>query len=243
MPKILQMKDMSDSFVIKKDPLPSIPFRGTIIGKSGSGKTGCLGAILLLPEFYGNDFKGEDMYIFSPMKNDFKMKTIIEYKEIPNENLVDNFDDSRLGELYEELVEQFEEDIRDGMKPSQKLIILDDLSYGNIRKPFNNLSRVMCNGRKQNISVLITGQLYTHLSPCVRENSSFFIIYRTSLKNLELIESEHNYLKSKKMFLKMFNENCPERHNFLVINYGAKFSDMYLDESFEVIDQSKLTDK
>ena len=41
----------------------------------------------------------------------------------------------------------------------------------------------------------------------------------------------------------MFNENCPERHNFLVINYGAKFSDMYLDESFEVIDQSKLTEK
>ena len=54
------------------------------------------------------------------LKNDFKMKTIIEYKEIPNENLVDNFDDSRLGELYDELVEQFEEDIRDGRYKNAK---------------------------------------------------------------------------------------------------------------------------
>ena len=239
MPKPLQMRDKADSFVIHKDPLPSVPFRGALIGKSGTGKTGLLGSLILLPEFYGDVFAGKDIYIFSPLKNDFKMSTIISYKSVPEENLTDNFDDRKLGELYEELVEEFEDDIAEKKTPSQKLIILDDLSFSNIRKPFNNLTMVLCNCRKQNISILITGQLYVHLSPCVRENSSFFIIYRTSLKNLENVEIEHNYMGNKKKFMKMINEHLKEKHDYIVINYGAKLKDMYLDKNFEPIDQTK----
>ena len=66
MPKCLRMIDKSDDYTIDKPLIDSLPFRMIICGKSGLGKTSLIGSMLLLPEFYGNDFKGDDIFIFSP---------------------------------------------------------------------------------------------------------------------------------------------------------------------------------
>lgn len=237
MPKVLRMIDQSDDFTTDKGLLPKVPFRGILCGKSGSGKTSALGSMLLLPEFYLNDFQGEDIYIFSPLRNDFKMQTIIETKDIPDGNITTDFDDELLGMIYDKLVSEFEHDLQIEKIPSNKLIILDDLSFSGALTSgrYNNISRVFCNGRKQNISIILTTQLYTHILPVCRENASFLIMYNTSLKQLESVAEEWNYLSTKKAFITMFRNNVKEKHDFLVINHSNKSEHMYLDKNFEPI--------
>ena len=237
MPIILKMKDKSDDFTVDKGLLPKLPFRGIICGKSGSGKTSALGSMLLLPEFYLHNFNGSNIYIFSPLLNDFKIETIIKVKEIPDGNISMNFDDTLLGLVYDKLVEDFQHDMISGIIPEHKLIILDDLSFSGAFTSgrFNNVSRVFCNGRKQNISIILTTQLYTHVLPVCRENASFLIMYNTSLKQLESVAEEWNYLSTKKSFIKMFRANVIEKHDFLCINHSGKSSEMYLNKNFEVI--------
>ena len=243
MPKVLKMKDISDDFTIDKGLLPKVPFRGILCGKSGSGKTSALGSMLLLPEFYLNDFTGDNIYIFSPLKNDFKMETIIAVKDIPDGNITTDFDDDILGMIYDKLVEEFDRDIKLNNNPPHKLIILDDLSFSGVFTSgrFNNISRVFCNGRKQNISIILTTQLYTHILPVCRENASFLIMYNTSLKQLESVAEEWNYLNTKKAFITMFRQNVKQKHDFLVINHSSKMENMYLDKDFEPI--KKITEK
>jgi len=237
MPQVLKMKDKSDDFTVDKGLLPKLPFRGIICGKSGSGKTSALGSMLLLPEFYLHNFNGANIHIFSPLLNDNKMETIIKVKEIPDGNISMDFDDALLGMVYDKLVEDFEHDMISGIIPEHKLIILDDLSFSGAFTSgrFNNVSRVFCNGRKQNISIILTTQLYTHILPVCRENASFLIMYNTSLKQLESVAEEWNYLSTKKAFIKMFRENVIEKHDFICINHSNTANNMYLNKNFEVI--------
>ena len=59
------MKDNTDSYTIKKNKLFDLPMRLLLIGKSGNGKSSFLGNLLLRKDMYRNDFKPENIYIFT----------------------------------------------------------------------------------------------------------------------------------------------------------------------------------
>ena len=237
------MKDKSDKHSISKDIIFDIPFRVVIVGKTGCGKTSCLGSLLLLNQFYRNDFKGKDTYIFSPLVNDFKMEQIISAKDIPDMNVFNGYDEDLLNALYDKLVEEYKKEEDELGKVSPKLVVLDDCSFdGSLRKGlFNSVSRIFCNGRKHNISIIITSQFYTHILPVCRSNISGAILYNTNRRQLELIAEDNNYLKTKKNFInEVFYENVKEKHDFIVINYSNPRSDLYLNKNFEVINTEDM---
>jgi DNA helicase HerA-like ATPase len=232
------MKDMSDDFTIDKGLLPNLSFRGLIVGRTGSGKTSALGSLLLLPEFYLNDFKGENIYIFSPLKNDFKMETIIKSKEIPPSNISTEYDDEMLGMIYDKVTDNFEQAIQLGDTPEHVLIVLDDLSFSGALRTgtFNNIARVFMNGRKQMVSIILTTQFYHHILNSVRQNASFVMLYNTSLRQLESVMEEHNFLPTKKQFVKMFRDNVKKKTDFILINHdNHEPENLYLDKNFEPI--------
>ena len=68
------------------------------------------------------------------------------------------------------------------------------------------------------------------------------IIFQTNNKELSVIEEEHNYLEDKKTFMKLFRENVKERHDFFVINYSNKHSEMYMNRDFEIISYNPKAD-
>ncbi len=237
MPHILKMKDLSDDFTVDKGLLPNLSFRGIIVGRTGSGKTSALGSLLLLEEFYLNDFKGENIYIFSPLKNDFKMETIIKVKDIPESNISTDFDDDMLGMIYDKVVSDFERSVKLDETPNHILIVLDDLSFSGALKTgtYNNIARVFMNGRKQMVSILLTTQFYHHILNSVRQNASFVMLYNTSLRQLDSIMEEHNFLPNKKMFISMFRQEVKKKTDFIVINHDNEPENMYLDKNFEPI--------
>ena len=90
--RLLSIKDDSIS---KKGMIFDLPMRVALCGASGMGKTSILGSLCLLNSFYSKDFKGKDIYIISPsLPTDFKLKTIIKEKDIPEENLYLDFDEA-----------------------------------------------------------------------------------------------------------------------------------------------------
>ena len=159
MPKVFKMKDISDNFTIKKDDIPSLPMRMLAIGRTGCGKSSiALGNLLLRDEFYRKDFLPENIFIFSgSLSGDIKLRTIIDNLDIPSSNLFDTYDQESANDIYDMLVENFNEKINDKMKPEHSLIIFDDLGFTNLQKTNkknNILDKILCNGRNFLISTI-----------------------------------------------------------------------------------------
>ncbi len=247
--KILAMKDPINKFKVNKRLIGNLPMRAVILGNSGSGKTSLLALMVIDPldQFYGDDFEGENIYIFSgSLKTDSKIEGIIEQKEIPDENVFDDYYDEELGLIYELIEDNIKMAKEDGDKPPHSLIILDDLTFNSkiSAKRNNNIKKVYLNGRKNLISIICVSQSYTTgLQPAIRENTNLLICYNMSQRQLERVEADHNYLDSKRAFYDMFRDNVKEKHDFLVINHTNKFSEMYLDKTFDVIDTKEYTTK
>jgi hypothetical protein len=242
MPKTLsiyKVKDEAETYYTKKDLIFDVPFRLLIVGKSQlSGKSNILVNLLLRDEFYNKDFDGENIFLVSPsITNDEKLKKIIKVKEIPEENLFLEYDEDVLKQLYQMLQDEYEEAKEAGEKPQNKLIIFDDMSYNGALKAKQHgiINKIFSNGRHINLSIITTSQKYSDLLTSSRENANGAIFFNCSNKQLELIESDHNYLGSKKEFMNMFRKVMDEKHSFLVVNYTNPKEQRYLNKDFDVI--------
>lgn len=239
MPKVLKVIDKSDSQVIHNGLLPDVRFFMVACGRTGSSKSTLITNIVANPEFpYSKIFKGENIYIFSgSLNSDEKIKKIIEFKEIPEENVYPNLNDEELNDLYDKLEEEYTERNSNEEPVEYPLVILDDLSFtgGFHGKKFNALNRFAMNSRKLAISVIVTTQYYYQILPSIRANASVFVLYNTSQKNLEAITDEHNYFSKKSTFIKMFKSNVKDKRDFMVVNYDNAGTDIYLNKEFEPI--------
>lgn len=239
--KFRKIKDTSDKLInVDKDQLFNLPMRLMIVGKSGSGKTSALVSLLLDKRYYNKDFKGDNIYIFSPMQNDHKMELLIDKKSIPMINIYNQFDDDILNELYNNLVEQFktEKELKK-KKISNKLVILDDLSFdGSLRNGnYNSVARLMMNGRKHGISVIVTAQYMSHILPSCRFNANSLILFNMNEKELDLVADEQNYSgMPKRKFKDLIRSQLNEAHDHIIINYtNNRKSGIYLNSNFEKI--------
>ena len=128
--EIYKMRDISDKNTVKKDKLFDLPMRLLLIGKTGQGKSNLLGNLILLPQYYNDDFEGEDIYVFSgSLRGDKKIQTIIKQKDIPPSNIFNDYNEDEISIVYDLLVELYNESISDNEKPKNKLLIFDDLSF------------------------------------------------------------------------------------------------------------------
>ncbi len=239
--KVLKVKDKTEKLTVSVNRLFSLPFRLILTGKSGSGKGGIITNICL-NENYGYKKLFTDYYIFAPEPYaDEKMRVVIEEHDVPESNIFEDIDE--LEELYDMLVDDFKERSSNDEKIRLPLLIIDDLAFsGRLANRFNALAKVYCNSRKFMISVITTAQAYTQIAKNIRLQASAMIIFQTSNKELEILETENNYLRGgKKAFYKMFRDNVKEKHDFLCINYSNNYDEMYLDKNFrplaEVIDK------
>ena len=191
MPKVFKMKDISDNFTIKKDDIPSLPMRMLAIGRTGCGKSSiALGNLLLRDEFYRKDFLPENIFIFSgSLSGDIKLRTIIDNLDIPSSNLFDTYDQEAANDIYDILVQNFNEKVNDKMKPEHSLIIFDDLGYTNLQKTNkknNILDKILCNGRKFLISTITLNQKLTQLNTNAREQCSAVMLWKSTKKQVDL---------------------------------------------------------
>lgn len=239
MPKLLKVIDKTDNYYTKIPKLFDLPMKILINGKSQlSGKSTTIVNLLLNEDFpYHKLFEGDDIYVISNNKLDNKVKILMNVKEIPLTNIM-SYDEAELEALYEELEEKFIEETMDGGKPKNRIIIFDDVGYsGNLKsKQFGIVTKMIANGRHLNLSQIYTSQRFSMVNTTLRTNITGAILYNTSLKELELIADDMNYLDSKRKFIKLFRQASGEKHSFLVVNFSNDPDELYMDSNFDPIE-------
>lgn len=238
MPRVMKAKDISDMFVTKKDILPDIPFRMLIVGRSGSGKSSILSCLTALPDWYGDNFKGDNIYLWSGSKGDDKINKLINFKEIPDSNVRHEWFDNEVSEVYDELVDDWKEKVEEGERPNDVLFIVDDMFYSNkfanSRQKNSMMSKVFQNGRKFNISIVILAQKYSSISSSLRENANAMITFGATNKQIDLMESDFNYLPNSRDFYKVFRDATNDsKHDFLFINIDLPINQRYMNKEFK----------
>jgi hypothetical protein len=234
------MKDKTDKYAMIKEKISNLPFRTLVIGKTGSGKSGILGNLLLRKEFYRDDFSPDNIYIFSGSKGDKKVETIMTELDISETQLFLSFDEEMMRVIYDISVNEYNEDVSNGVKPKNVLFVFDDLSYTNrMNKPTKDsiLEKIFSNGRKYLISTITISQKLSSLSTNCREQCSSLILFQSSNKQLELLDNDMRYGMTKKSFMKMVQEHTKNRFSFIVFMFDKPF--IYHDDNFNPIDISK----
>ena len=240
--KIDKMLDKSDNYTTEKvDNLFNLPMRLLMIAKTGDSKSTTLGNLLLKKEGYRQDFTPDKIFVFSAsVKGDEKLKIMIEELDIPEQNIFNNYDDEVLSVIYDMLVDDYCENVDEGItKPKllNSLIIFDDLAFNDSMKAQakeSMIKKIFMNGRKYLITIVIS-QKYSSLGTPLRENASGLIIGKASNKQVDLIEADHNYLKSgKKAFKEMFRSATEKPFSKLIINFSKP--NLYYNQDFEPIE-------
>jgi len=236
------MKDSSDNFTIINKNMFSLPFRLLVIGRTGAGKSGVLGNLLLRKDALRQYYKPENIFIFSgSLKGDQKLKIMIDELDIPESNLFNNFDEEVGNVIYDEIVDNYNEKINNKEKPEHTLFIFDDLGFTNKMnksKKDSMLDRIFCNGRKFLVSTITLNQKMTQLSTCAREQASSVILFSSSNKQLDIIEADFNYLNSdkkqnRKQFFKLIKDHTADLHEFIIIDISKK--NIYFNKDFKEI--------
>jgi len=232
--EILKVRDPSDKNHIKIPILADLPFKLAIVGRSqvSLGKTTIILNLFLRDKYYKKYFDGINIYIISNNAVDKKLKILMEELEIPDSNFME-YDEDKLDALYDVLEEEHIEE----KKKLQKLIIFDDVAYSNGLKGSQTgvISKIVMNGRHILLNSIFTTQKYSLLGTNLRSQLTGIFIGSTSTKELELIETDMNYLEDKKKFMKLMRENTKSR-NFVFINFtNTEDQGMYLNSNFEKI--------
>lgn len=229
---ILRVNDKTDSYYTKKKDIFDLPFRLLIVGKSFlSGKSTVILNLLLREKFFKNDFKGDNIFIVSNNAMDNKMRILKTEKDVDAGNFME-FSESNLEAIYEEVEERALESINDGGKPPNSLIVIDDVAFsGGLKEKMNGtLSRIMCNGRHINLSIIVTAQKHTQLSTTMRSNASGAILFSNSMNEVDAMSQDFNYLESKKEFVSLFRKATKKKNSFLVVNFSE--DGIYQDSEF-----------
>ena len=224
--EIRRMKDKGERHYTDKGDLFNLPCKLLCIGRSQlSGKTNFICSILLDddPRLYGDDFKGENIYLFSPSATtDHKLKVLVHNKEIPKGNIFKDMDENIIEALYDNIEEEYLECDRENERAPNVLFIFDDMSFGNKTKN-SAVEKLFCNGRHLNISTIISAQKYSQLSTVARENATGMVLFNSTDKQLDLMSDDNNYFEKKNDFKKLFRKLTTDRHAFCVVNYSNSF--------------------
>ena len=239
--QILKLKDNTDKFVIKKNKTFDIPFRLLIVGKTGSAKSNFLANILLQDnkEFYRKDFDGDRIFIFTGSPSDNKLKIIRRELDVPDENVFKGYDEEAVEVIYDMMVEEFEEALEEKEKPKPFLFIFDDLGFTGSMKgqeKENQLLRIYMNSRKYLGNVAVLVQKYSDAGTGIRENLSALVLSKSSNKQIELVEADHNYIRgkdNKKIFRDMVIKETEKPFSFLIINFNKP--ELYYNTEFEPV--------
>jgi hypothetical protein len=181
--------------------LIKIPFRGIIVGSSGSGKTNML------------------LNLIAKMSDTFNKIYIYSRAEEPLYNyLQSQIADDMLSISYD--LQDFR-DFDESNYFGQTLVIFDDMCNEKNQTCINEL---YIRGRKLGVSSLYLTQSYYKVPKIVRLQSQYIFIIKTSgLKDLRLILSEYSLTATTDQLQKMYNFACNSGMfgNFLLIDLNA----------------------
>ncbi len=241
----LRSKDKEDKYAVKclsnnkeciEQPhcceielLPKLPTGILCIGRSGSGKTNAVVNMLKNDHLLANQFDFTYLYT-GGIKPD---KDLIKDLNIPPSNIKDDFTATDVENLMSKLQRTVE---KQGMADTPSvLLILDDILGNTDFLKSKTFSKLCTTNRHCRITYIIMTQYFKKLPPVCRTNGSYYMVFPSSMVELEKIAEELTPPSmNKKEFLKIAKFATKEKYSFLSINSKAT-PDKQLRKNFGTI--------
>lgn len=184
----------------------------TLVGRRGSGKSTTLKHLL---KQQGGRFKEIFLICPSSFNGDFK-------EVIKDENIFEEYDEDWIMKLIKKMTDANKGKTKDSKEFKHVLLILDDVVSGDKSGHYmKSLKILAARGRHTGISVGITAQWLTSISPMQRLNSDYLFIGKTNAASIGILYDEFNLSNmSEKEFRKFIQKNTDD-YRFLVINNNA----------------------
>ncbi len=179
MPKILKVKSKDEAqirFKHIKSPLLKPPFIGVINGSVRSGKSNILINMIYNDEFYKDSFD-KIIFISPTVNNDITLKHLSEDEDV----LKIDSDLENLDDILRTIVETKEKDEEELNK--YYLIVMDDC-LGFIKQR-SYVSFLCTRYRHYKLSLIFTTQNFRSIPNIIRQNATFYLIFRTTNKKEE----------------------------------------------------------
>jgi hypothetical protein len=209
---------------IDKKTHMTLPFRGLVIGYTGSGKT-CL-ALSILKEHSKLYTRvvvitrnaDEDLYNYLKSKLPPENLEIIEIRD-------DKADLSKIGPP---------EDYKSDDDKHYTLMIFDDLMLLKNQKP---IEEIFNRGRKMNICSLYLTQSYFKTPRTIRLNSNYIFLKKIqNTRDITHIINEYSINIDKKRLIQIYRDCTGTFENFLTIDVGEKPEKMFRSNFDNILD-------
>lgn len=192
--------------------LPRLPTSMLVIGRSGSGKTNAVINLLQKEHLLKDCF--DYIYLFSGIKPD---EELLKPLKIPKSQVFIDFEEDDVKKIMTKM-ENTVESIGMAKTPSVLFLFDDILGKPKFLKS-STMSKLITTNRHMNITCIILSQYFKKLPPVIRTNASYYMIFPSSMSELEKIADEltpPNY--SKKNFIKLLQHATKEKYSFFSLN-------------------------
>ena len=214
--KVLPLREIEDKGRKSKKQihpnLPQIPFLCSIVGATGTGKSGAISNMLLNKFMYGGKVNAFDrVYIFSPSI----------YLDRSSKHLLENFTcfSEYRDDILDSILKRQEEYDRNEMP--NICIVLDDSIGTEAMARSSKITFFLSRYRHWNCSVMISVQHFRSIPSLGRANGTDALVFKIpNAKELDKINEEWGAMFMDK-FLSLYEEATAEKYNFLYLKLRA----------------------
>jgi hypothetical protein len=199
------------------DILPSMPCGILIVGRSGSGKTQAMVNMVTNKNLLGDYF---DIIYFLTGSTP-PDKELIKDLKLPKKNIIVDFDEEKVKSIMTKAENTIE---KEGFNNSPKVLLLFDdiLDNQKFLKSKTMLTLATAN-RHYNISYIFCSQYYKKINAVIRTNSRYYIIFPSSMSEVEKIADELTPPQmSKKKFINYLQHATAKKYSFMSINANSE---------------------
>lgn len=201
---------------VDDDILPTMPCGILIIGRSGSGKTQAMVNMMTNKNILGDYF--DLVYLFTDTNPDQELIADLKLKK---KNIIVDFDEEKVKSIMTKAENTIEQD---GFKNAPKIMFLfDDILSNQKFLKSKTLTKLATANRHYNISYIFCSQYYKKLPPVIRTNARYYIIFPSSMSEVEKIADELTPPQmNKKKFINYLQHATAKKYSFMSINANSE---------------------
>jgi len=231
LPEDKKFKKLAHSSVLFKPP-----FTAVVCGAIGSGKSSF--GFSLLDKHYKNYF--DEVVVLcgtidsKPSWEGMKQKKIV---------FLNAFDESDFKNYISQLEADQEERKAKGKFPIRVCLVMDDVVFDGFNKNrAGMLEKLMMTCRHYFISIILMLQHTKQVSPAMRNQIMYWILFRLTANDARKVANEHGNFLTDDEFLAMYqNIMAKGKHEFLIIDYKAPMEERFRHRFTKILKLS--TDK
>ena len=200
----------------ENDILPAMPCGCLIIGRSGSGKTQAMVNMMTNNNLLGDYF--DIVYLFTDTNPD---KELIKDLRLPKKNIIPDFDEEKVKSIMDKASNTIEQE---GFKNSPRIMFLfDDILSNQKFLKSKTCTKLATANRHFNISYIFCSQYYKKLPPVIRTNARYYLIFPSSMNEVDKIADELTPPQmSKKKFINYLQHATAKKYSFMSINANSE---------------------